>query len=41
MDLVPIDESVKEAWKSSYLGGYLPDRYPIRDWQPLIEAGYR
>jgi len=41
MDRVPIDESVKEAWKLSYLGGYLPDRYRIRDWRPLIEAGYR
>jgi len=41
MERVPLDEDFIEAWQQGYRIGALPDRYPLRDWEPLRRMGYR
>jgi predicted phosphodiesterase len=41
LDEVPVDASFKRVWQEAYRAGRVPDRYAIREWDSLIEAGYR
>jgi predicted phosphodiesterase len=41
LDSVPLERSFIEAWQAGYRAGRLPARYPLRDWQSLINQGYR
>lgn len=41
LDRVPLPSDFIQTWKAGYRAGRLPDRYPIRDWEPLIREGYR
>lgn len=41
LDRVPLENGFVCAWKAAYRSGYLPDRYRIRDWRPLLDRGYR
>ncbi|MEX0885491.1 MAG: metallophosphoesterase family protein [Phycisphaeraceae bacterium] len=41
MDTMPLPGWFIDMWKGIYRDGMLSDRYPLRDWQPLIDAGYR
>jgi diadenosine tetraphosphatase ApaH/serine/threonine PP2A family protein phosphatase len=41
LDAVPLEQSFIEAWKAGYRTGSLPARYALREWQSLINQGYR
>jgi predicted phosphodiesterase len=41
LDSVPLERSFIEAWKAGYRAGRLPARYALREWQSLINQGYR
>jgi predicted phosphodiesterase len=41
LDSVPLERGFIEAWKAGYRAGRLPARYPLREWQSLINQGYR
>ena len=41
LDAVPLEQDFIKAWKAGYRTGRLPARYALRDWQSLINQGYR
>ena len=41
MDALPLERSFIDEWKAAYRAGTLPARYAIRDFAPLVAAGYR
>ncbi len=41
MDRVPLPTVFVDAWKQCYRAGRLPDRYPLRRWDTLVQQGYR
>jgi len=41
MDSMPLPRGLVEEWKSAYRRGVCPERYAIRDFAPLVAAGYR
>ena len=41
LDSVPLEQGFIDDWKAGYRAGRLPARYALRDWQALINQGYR
>lgn len=41
MDALPLDREFIDAWKTAYRTGTLPDRYGLRDFEPLRAGPYR
>jgi len=41
MEHTPLPRAMIDAWSRGYRDGALPDRYPLRDWEPLRRMGYR
>jgi len=41
MDRLPLEQGFVEAWKAGFRTGTLPEMYDLRDFGPLVRAGYR
>lgn len=41
MDELPLEQAFIDTWKSAYRAGTLPDRYGLRDFEPLRTGPYR